>query len=322
MISMKRIKYILAVLLIGQGLTLSAQSYQYGVVTESVINIKITPSYASEMTTQALMGMPVHVLESAHGWLKIVTPEGYQGWTTDEGVKILSDAENLAYAKAEKVIVTDYFTLIRNQASPSAQVVSDVVWGDLLLKTGESANYYSVQTPDGRAAYIAKNQSVPFAQWLATRRPTADNIIATAKLFIGFPYVWGGTSIKGIDCSGFTKTTYYLNGVILLRDASQQARTGESVDISGGLQNLKPADLLFFGSKKDGKERVSHVGIYIGNGQFIHSSGKVHISSLVPGAAEYDQYNAKRLLKAKRILTCIDKDTAIVSVKNHPWYKK
>jgi gamma-D-glutamyl-L-lysine dipeptidyl-peptidase len=288
---------------------------QYGIAALSVINLRLTPSYAGEMGTQVLMGMPLHVLESAHGWLKVKTPEGYTSWVVDDEIKVVTAEEYKTWNQAAKLIVTEYFTLLRKEPSISASVMSDVVWGDLVKNRGESGGYYKVELPDGRIGYLQKESAVSFDQWLATRHPTAENIIATAKQFIGFPYFWGGTSSKGLDCSGFTKTCYYLNGVILLRDASQQATTGDSIDISTGYDKLKPGDLLFFGSK-----RVTHVGLYIGNGEFIHSSGRVHQSSLLPSSPIYDAWNAKRLLKARRIITKIDKDPNIVSIKKHPFY--
>ncbi|MTK52008.1 C40 family peptidase [Paludibacter sp.] len=288
----------------------------YGIAIQSLIDLRLAPSYAGEMGTQALMGTPLHVLEKGHGWVKVTTPEGYASWTTTSEIKLVDEKEMKAWNKAPKVIVTEYFTLLCKEASSTSGVVSDVVWGDLVKNMGEQNGYYKVQLPDGRMAFLKKESGEPFDQWLASRRPTAENIIATAKMFLGFPYVWGGASTKGVDCSGFTKTSFFLNGVVLLRDASQQATTGDPVDISKGYDNLKPGDLLFFGGKK-----VTHVGMYIGNGEFIHSAGMVHISSLRPEASNYDAWNAKRLLCARRIITQIDKDPNIVSLKNHPYYK-
>jgi cell wall-associated NlpC family hydrolase len=133
--------------------------------------------------------------------------------------------------------------------------------------------------------------------------------------------MWGGTSIKAMDCSGFTKTAFYLNGVILERDASQQAKTGEDVDISEGFDNLQKGDLLFFGSKatQERGERITHVGIYMGNGEFIHSATSVRINSLIPDAYNYYE-GSTRLVRANRLITKIDNDPGIVSINNHPWY--
>jgi cell wall-associated NlpC family hydrolase len=126
--------------------------------------------------------------------------------------------------------------------------------------------------------------------------------------------LWGGTSGKGVDCSGFVKLVFYARGIILARDASQQARYGEAVDFTNR-NNLQPGDLLFFGRTA---QRITHVGIYLGNGDFIHSSGRVHISSIDPSDPKYapDRNN----VAARRILNSINNE-GIVRVKDHPWMK-
>ena len=300
---------------------LKAETSKFGIAALSVINLRLTPSFAAELGTQVMMGTPLHVLESKEGWLKVSTPEGYISWTTEESVKLVNEDELKAWNKQPKLIVTNYFDLLRATNSNAAPVVSDVVWGNLVKNMGESGDYYKVGLPDGRIGYLLKKSGTPFDQWLESRHPTAENIIATARQFVGFPYLWAGTSIKGLDCSGFTKTCFFFNGVVLLRDASEQASTGEPVDISKGYDNLQPGDLLFFGSKKKGKERITHVGLYIANGEFIHSSGMVHVGSLLPASPIYDAWNTKRLLKARHIISRIDKDPNIVSVSKHPYYQ-
>jgi len=108
---------------------------------------------------------------------------------------------------------------------------------------------------------------------------------------------------------------------VLERDASQQGLTGEGVNIENGFDSLKRGDLIFFGSKAtpERKERITHVGIYIGSGEFIHSATTVRINSLLPEAPNYYE-GSDRLLRARRIITRIDADEGIVSLKRHPWY--
>lgn len=313
---------IFCVCLLNLSFTAKGQEFDYGIVNQSVINLKTTPTFASEMSSQALMGTPVHILETANGWVNLITPEGYHAWATDESITRVSASEFKAWNEASKLIITTYFSTLKNQPTNDADVVSDIVLGGIIRYKVTIGNYYKVQLPDGRAAYLQKTNAIPFTKWLNTRKHSSAKIITIAKYFIGFPYLWGGTSSKGMDCSGFTKTCFYLNAVILPRDASQQAQTGENIDISKDFSNLQPADLLFFGSKAEGKEHIVHVAIYIGNGEFIHSSGMVKIGSLYTNSLLYDAYNANRILRAQRILTCIDKDENIVSIRKHPFYQK
>ena len=142
--------------------------------------------------------------------------------------------------------------------------------------------------------------------------------MATSKRLMGLPYLWGGTSTKGVDCSGFTKTIYFLNGIVIPRDASQQIHTGEQIDEDQNFENLMPGDLLFFGSKATdtSSERVVHVGMWIGNNEFIHSAGRVKINSVDKDAHNYDAYNLNRYLRTKRPLN--GSKEGLINLKNTP----
>ena len=289
----------------------------YGVSNQSVINFRTSGKYSAESATQVMMGTPLQILEKKDGWTRAITPEGYISWVSSGSITYMDKAEFDAYQAAKKVIVTTKYATMYEGPSASSQMVSDVVWGNILLDKGAQGAWQKVAISDGREGYVLKSDVTDFNKWLDSRNPTAENIIATAKQFIGVPYMWGGTSIKAVDCSGFCKSTYFLNGIVLARDASQQCLTGDGVDISkyvdGGeytreaLANLKKGDLIFFGTKAtpEKKERITHVGIYIEDGIFIHSATKVRINSLIPTDENYYD-GSKRLVRAQRILGNVD----------------
>ena len=295
----------------------------FGITSLAVSNIRYAAGHTGEMATQTLMGMPMRILEKRGSWVRVITPEGYISWSNN-GVEPMTQSEYDAWIKADKIVITTHYTLFRAQPSATAAVVRDGVWGNMAKVVGEQGAYYKVVLPDGKAAFVAKSDAQKCNDWLKSRNPNAANLIATAKQFVGFPYLWGGTSIKALDCSGFVKTSFYLNGVIIPRDASQQEKAGENVDISN-LDNLQPADLLFFGSKatETSPIRVTHVGLYIGGGKFIHSNSSaasVTIDSLLPDDPDYTT-TARSLVSAKRYIHLIDKEKEIVSIAKHPWYK-
>lgn len=293
----------------------------WGITNLSVINIRMDPDYDAESGTQTLLGTVLRVLEARDGWLRVKTPEGYLAWVTEGSVKRVTEAEAQEWIKSERLVVNTHYTLLRDEPSERGNVVCDAVWGCIVKKISAGLQFYKVLLPNGKEAYLKRSDAQDFAGWVDSRNATADNLIATAKQLLGFPYLWGGTSIKGVDCSGFVKTTYYLNGIILLRDASQQVNTGEPIDVSNGLDNLQPGDLIFFGRKAtaERKERVSHVGMYIGGGEFIHSATVVRINSLLPDAPNYYP-GSTRLLRASRILGNVDCGKDVFSIKNHPNY--
>lgn len=137
-------------------------------------------------------------------------------------------------------------------------------------------------TARGEQGWVLKRDVQDLSEWTSSRELTAENVIRTAKTFLGVPYLWGGASAKGFDCSGLVQYCWYLCGGKVPRDAGPQYFAGEDIPLS--FENLRPADLLFFGkaATEDEPLRITHVGIYIGEGKFIHCSQSVKISSLLP----------------------------------------
>ena len=281
----------------------------YGVVHISVCNLREEGKFTSGMSTQALLGMPVKVLQY-NGWYEIQTPDDYTGWVHRMVITPMSKERYDEWNQAEKIVVTSHYGFAYEKPDESSQPVSDVVAGNRLKWEGSKGHFYQVSYPDGRKAYLSKSISQPEAEWRASLKQDVESIIETAYSMMGIPYLWAGTSSKGVDCSGLVRTVLFMHDIIIPRDASQQAYVGEHIDIAPDFSNVKRGDLVFFGRKAtaERKEGISHVGIYLGNKQFIHALGDVHVSSMNPSDQNYDEFNTKRLLFAVRFLPYIKRN--------------
>lgn len=294
----------------------------YGVINVSVADLRTQGKYSAEMATQLLLGTPVEVLQH-NNWWRIKSAEGYVAWTTDYSFVPMTKSEFNNWINADKIIFTDIYGFAYESADKDKMIVSDLVFGNMLKLEGETGRFYNVSYPDGRRGYVLKSQSQPFDKWISSLTLTEKSILNKAVSLKGVPYTWGGTSTKMMDCSGFTKTVLLMHGIITLRDASQQVNTGIPVDISKGYENLRPGDLMFFGKRgHDGKkDRILHVGFYMGNNEFIHASGYVRISSMDSTKTNYDETNTKEFIRASRVIGAVG-TKGIWKITENPLYKE
>jgi gamma-D-glutamyl-L-lysine dipeptidyl-peptidase len=276
----------------------------WGITTLSVANGREDAQHQAELGTQTLMGEVVRVLKRDGRWLLVQSHDQYISWMEGGSLKLCTRTEADAWEREPLLIVTELDTLIREAPEADAPPISDVVLGCRIKGAGDTGEWLKVELPDGRSGYLAKTSATDFATWKNSRRATPENIEGTGRQFIGRPYLWGANSPRGLDCSGFTKLTFFLNGIELRRNASQQAQQGTDVPLGDDLSHLKKGDLLFFGFEgREGRRgRVSHVGIYLGNKLFIQSSGRVRISSLDPDSPVADKPRIRGLIAARRIL--------------------
>jgi len=297
--------------------TLLNKKYR-GLATLSVINMRKQPEHSAEMVSQAVLGTPVRILKNKESWLLIQTPDQYLGWTESSSVEQMTIEEMAEWKESDRVI-----TIVNSgwiySATDESGVVGDFTAGCILVKTGYKQGYAKVGLPDGREGYISSRFLMDFNIWKTNVKCTGGSIVKSASSLLGLPYLWGGTSSRGVDCSGFSKTVYFLNGIILYRDASQQALHGMNVDITSDYSQMTPGDLLFFGTRENSKLRVTHVAIYTGDSEYINSSGRVQVNSLDSTRSNYNGYRKNLLLTARRIIGAGD-DPGIVNVKSHPWY--
>lgn len=281
----------------------------------SVASLRQKKGHASEMATQAVMGTPLRVLEKDGDWYRVQTPDGYVSYVINSSVTSKSDAEMRRWRGAARVIVTS-FEQTKIYAIPDASarrnIISDAVNGMILEGVyDQGSEFTAVTIPDGRKGFIKTSDVKPLEQW-ASQDFNADLILDVAYSMLGAPYLWGGMSTKTLDCSGLAKVCYFANGIILMRDASQQATTGQRVEASDW-KTCRPGDLLFFGNAQTRK--VTHVAIYEGGGQYIHSSGRVKVNSVDPQSS---LYLSTPFLHASRIEGNVG-TRGITSAAVHPW---
>jgi cell wall-associated NlpC family hydrolase len=276
----------------------------FGIVNLSACNIRSQPRHSAELATQATLGTILKVYKEVNGWYLVQTPDHYLGWLDADGFTLGNEAMADNWKKQEKIVFLPDFGFSYQSPAVNAAKVSDLLAGNILLFSHTTEGFALVEYPDGRTAYIPQEQTASYADWLSRPIPDATHILNTANTFIGRPYLWGGTSGKGVDCSGFTKTVFYLNGILLPRDASQQVNVGELIDTENGLDQLQAGDLMFFGRKANAqqKEKITHVAIYMGNEHIIHSAGQVKVESLNPADSTYNEYRMETFVKAKRVL--------------------
>ena len=305
------------------------QTKRMAVTALSENMMRLNPDYESPLETQALMGTIVEIIGEESYWRQVVTPEPYTAWCTNLGLVEMTAEQINEYKAAPKYICTTQHSGVYETPSLKSRRLSDLSMGNLLrivytegkkVKPSVKKKWAEVMLPDGRKGWTPATDIKPFAEWAGKQKLTAENIVNTAMQFEGTPYLWGGASSKGLDCSGLVRLTFMMNGHLLPRNASQQVNHGREIimecdhsitpdsdklyqEMLKRTKNLQPGDLVFFGTPETfwSKEKITHVGIYIGNGRIIHASHKVRVNSLIPGEKDYYE-NSHRLLKARRFI--------------------
>ena len=308
--------WILAIVSLGA----MAQEKRMAVVEFSTSYLRLKPDYESPLETQELMGTVVEIVGEQSYWREVVTPQPYRAWCTDQGLVEMSADELKAYEEAPKVMFCDLYGHIYKEPSMDSPTICDLVGGDLLrlttvkdntdkaLKKALKGRWTKVMLPSGKTGFVPSKQlklhkgfrSISMGEGSAESisSETTEAIIAQAEKLLGVPYLWGGMSAKGVDCSGLVRISHIMNGILLPRNASQQIKCGERVE----LDNLQRGDLVFFGTPATDEKpmRITHVGIYLGENKIIHSSHRGRINSLIPGDDDYYE-NSHRLVAAIRL---------------------
>ncbi len=273
--------------------------YRYGIVNNSVGNLRGLPSHSSELVSQAVLGTKLKILKREGEWYLVQTPDDYISWIDHGGIHVMEESGFNDYFKSSYIFTDTYGFSYTDELKKD--VVSDIVMGSKLNVVGLRNDFYEVSYPDGRLALIEKNKLLK-ENAFDKYKNDKNNLLEYSKKLIGIPYLWGGTSTKGFDCSGFTKTLYSMNGYVIPRDASQQINEGLTVDSLRDWSNLQVGDLLFFGYERDGRTRIDHVAMWVGDNKFIQASKNVRINSVDELSEDYDKYHMEKYIKSKRYL--------------------
>ena len=250
---------------------------QWAVVNVSDAFMREEPRYGSECVSQTRMGTLVQVLERKGYWARIKTPEPYEGWVNELALaptRELSPEEQIA----TKMYGATLKPMTRKEAekylkSPKYICIENIPEQNLLM-----GNMVKTDKP--------ASGMVDFRKWAEAEATEADE----TKIDEGCPYMWAGMSPGHFDCSGLTGFCYFMNGILLPRDASQQVECGIEIPVD----QMQKGDLVFFGDTS-----VGHVALCIGDHKIIHASQLVRINSLVPGEPDY---YGRNILHVRRII--------------------
>lgn len=235
--------------------------FLYGVVLLSMIPVRYEPAEQSEMVTQLLFGETFTVVEREGGWLHIRNDyEGYEGWIFERTAYRLDEASYKEILANKSAVVASFHATVREEGQDPIFIVQ-----------GSSLPNYEANTKTfkiGARSFAFEGQ---------VSRPSSncrEQMVLYAKTFMNAPYLWGGKSPYGIDCSGFVQQVAKLVGVFLPRDASQQLSLGREVSF---IENAQSGDLAYFDNEEGA---IVHVGMLLGKDRIIHASGQVRVDSI------------------------------------------
>ena len=228
----------------------------FGICNLGIVPIRSEASDRSEMVSQLLFGDSFKIIETTPKWTKIQTAfDAYEGWIDNKQFQKITEIQYNLLENSETVLngeLIDFISYETNQLMP--------------IPLGSSLNFLDINE--------INTANYQFEGKKECGIKPKENLLKTAFLYLNAPYLWGGKTPFGVDCSGFTQMVYKLNGYKIHRDASQQALEGEPLSF---IEESEPGDLAFFDNDEG---NITHVGIIMDNNYIIHASGKVRIDRL------------------------------------------
>ncbi len=236
---------------------------RYGISNLSIVAVRSEPREKSEMCTQILFGEHYTILEESARWCLIkLAFDGYEGWIDRNMVNEIDESNFLELGEIPKIVTTDVFNIVQPTDG----------YSNFLIVAGSSLPYFDPASRTfkiGEVVYNIQGNNIAVSP-----KNVREVIIENALKYFNSPYLWGGRSPFGIDCSGFSQILYKMAGVTIPRDAGQQATLGSNLSF---VEEAHPGDLAFFDNDEG---TIIHVGIIWEKNKIIHSSGKVRIDNV------------------------------------------
>ncbi len=253
------------------------------------------PALPAPQTSQAVLGTRLDLLNRSGNWCRVRLEDGYIGWV-HQGYLQFGD-EDWAFAWERATRGEPAISLGAELIDEAGRVFARLPWGARCVRF----THEQYELPDGRRGNIGSGEVVAIdriADWFPAR---GDSVSRTARRWIGAPYLWGGVTTGGVDCSGLVQAVFWLHGVALPRDSDQQSLMGETIEIAQDFSDLCAGDLVFF---SETTERVSHVAISLGGSHIVHSAltnGGVDVNDLA-GDLEFEARLRSVFTRAQRVL--------------------
>lgn len=261
-------KLLLLPLFLSAAAAIGQQTRPDYLVAQPVINLYAHPSADTSVVSQALYGWGVVSLEKQGDWLRIRTADEYTGWVA--AADLAAAGGGYAPERRRLRVAQRSANIYREPSVTKHAPLLNLPWEARLEplpgKVDEEGRWLRVKLVNGATAYVQQGDvSADFTPL------TIEQTVQLARRFLGTTYTWGGVSSYGYDCSGFTQMLVRQRGIIMPRDASVQAKWSGVAPVER--KDLQPGDLLFFGASA---EKISHTGMYLGNGEFIHDTTNTH----------------------------------------------
>jgi hypothetical protein len=258
------------------------------IAASSVADVRRSPAHSAELVTQIVYGDAVTALRTEGDWYLVRLDDGYIGWIRSWHLYELSISEQKRFeSRAGHRIVTNHAVVLERPAADSLPVTDLVIGTPVQARDCGQRGWREARLPDGKQGFVASRS----IEKIPTRRGISRNkLSATGLRFLGIPYIWGGSTPKGFDCSGLIQRIYRLHGVLIPRDTDMQAGFGREKpvspnDFNTALTRLSTGDLIFFGKST---QNISHVAMILHEGLFLHAYGQVRVGSLDPHSHLYD----------------------------------